>query len=110
MFFRLVEDYLTDTELLLMILTEFSDDWLLFKVGSTQIDVSKEQAVLIAKNAAKSYSWTVSGTKVSNFQILDNPVSAHFYPKPGDSDIFTLYPYWYVTFYLDTTYPGGVSQ
>jgi DNA-binding transcriptional ArsR family regulator len=92
------------------ILTEFSDDWLLFKVGSTQIDVSKEQAVLIAKNAAKSYSWTVSGTKVSNFQILDNPVSVQFYPKPGDSDIFTLYPYWYVTFYLDKTYPGGVSQ
>jgi DNA-binding transcriptional ArsR family regulator len=92
------------------ILTEFSDDWLLFKVGSTQIDVSKEQAVLIAKNAAKSYSWTVSGTKVSSFQILDNPVSAQFYPKPGDSDIFTLYPYWYVTLYLDKTYPGGVSQ
>ena len=92
------------------ILTEFSDDWLLFKVGSTQIDVSKDQAVLIAKNAAKSYSWTVSGTKVSNFQVLDNPVSAQFYPKPGDSDIFTLYPYWYVTLYLDKTYPGGVSQ
>jgi DNA-binding transcriptional ArsR family regulator len=92
------------------VLTEFSDDWLLFKIGSTQIDVSKEQAVLIAKNAAKSYSWTVSGTKVSNFQILDNPVSAQFYPKPGDSDIFTLYPYWYVTLYLDKTYPGGVTQ
>jgi len=92
------------------VLTEFSDDWLLFKVGSTQIDVSKEQAVLIAKNAARSYSWTVSGTKVSNFQILDNPVSAQFYPKPGDSDIFTLYPYWYVTLYLDKTYPGGVTQ
>ena len=92
------------------VLTEFSDDWLLFKIGSTQINVSKDQAVLIAKNAAKSYSWTVSGTKVSNFQILDNPVSAQFYPKPGDSDIFTLYPYWYVTLYLDKTYPGGVTQ
>ncbi len=92
------------------VLTEFSDDWLLFKVGSTQIDVSKDQAVLIAKNAAKTYSWTVDGTKVTSFQILDNPVSAQFYPKPGDSDIFTLYPYWYVTLYLDKTYPGGVSQ
>jgi DNA-binding transcriptional ArsR family regulator len=92
------------------VLTEFSDDWLLFKIGSTQIDVSKDQAVLIAKNAAKSYSWTANGTKVSNFQILDNPVSAQFYPKPGDTDLFTLYPYWYVTLYLDKTYPGGVSQ
>lgn len=92
------------------VLTEFSDDWLLFKIGSTQIDVSKDQAVLIAKNAAKSYSWTANGTKVSSFQILDNPVSAQFYPKPGDTDLFTLYPYWYVTLYLDKTYPGGVSQ
>jgi hypothetical protein len=22
----------------------------------------------------------------------------------------TLYPYWYVTLYLDKTYPGGVSE
>ncbi len=92
------------------ILTEFSDDWFLFKVGSTQVNISKDQAVLIAKNAAKSYSWTANGMQVTNFQVLDNPVSAQFYPKPSDTDIFTLYPYWYVTLYLDKTYPNGVTQ
>jgi hypothetical protein len=92
------------------ILTEFSDDWFLFKVGSTQINISKDQAVLIAKNAAKSYSWTANGMKVTNFQILDNPVSVQFYPKPSDTDVLTLYPYWYVTLYLDKTYPNGVTQ
>jgi DNA-binding transcriptional ArsR family regulator len=92
------------------VLTEFSDDWFLFKVGSTQINISKDQAVLIAKNAAKTYSWTANGAKVSNFQILDNPVSVQFYPKPSDTDVFTLYPYWYVTLYLDKAYPNDVTQ
>jgi hypothetical protein len=92
------------------ILTEFSDDWFLFKVGSAHVNISEDQAVLIAKNAAKGYSWIANGKQVTNFQILDNPVSAQFYPKPQASDIFTLYPYWYVTLYLDKTYPEGVSQ
>lgn len=92
------------------ILTEFSDNWLTFKVGSAQVNISKDQAVLIAKNAAKSYSWNANGTQVTNFQILDNPVSAQFYPKPRASDVLTLYPYWYVALYLDKTYPGGVSE
>ena len=92
------------------ILTEFSDDWFLFKVGSTQVNISEDQAVLIAKNAAKGYSWIASGKQVTGFQILDSPVAAQFYPKPQASDVLTLYPYWYVTLYLDKTYPGGVGQ
>jgi DNA-binding transcriptional ArsR family regulator len=92
------------------ILTEFSDDWFLFKVGSTHVNISEDQAVLIAKNAAEGYSWIANGKQVSAFQILDSPLLAQFYPKPQASDVFTLYPYWYVTLYLDKTYPGGVSQ
>jgi hypothetical protein len=92
------------------ILTEFSDDWFLFNVGSTNVKISENQAVLIAKNAAKGYSWIANGKQITAFQILDNPVSAQFYPKPQASDVLTLYPYWYVTLYLDKTYPGGVSQ
>jgi DNA-binding transcriptional ArsR family regulator len=92
------------------ILTEFSDNWYLFKVGSSQVNISEDQAVLIAKNAAKSYSWSANGIQVTNFQVLENPVSAQFYPKPQQSDVLTLYPYWYVTLYLDKTYPGGVNQ
>jgi DNA-binding transcriptional ArsR family regulator len=92
------------------ILTEFSDNWEAFKVGSAEVNISKDQAVIIAKNAAKTFSWSADGAQVTNFQVLDNPVSAQFYPKPRYSDVFTLYPYWYVTLYLDQTYPGGISQ
>ena len=90
-------------------LAEFSDDWFLYNVGSTQVNISQDQAVQIAKTAAKNYSWNANGTQVTNFQILDNPVSAELYPKPR-TDVLTLYPYWYVTLYLDKTYPGGVSE
>jgi DNA-binding transcriptional ArsR family regulator len=90
------------------VLTELSDDWFLFKIGNTQVNVSKDQAVQIAKNAAKTFSWNASGVKVSNFEILDNPVSAEFYPHPR-KEALTLIPYWYVTLYLDKTYPGGVN-
>jgi len=90
-------------------LTEFSDDWGLYTVGSTQVNFSQSQAIQIAMNAAKSYSWLANGTLVSNFQILNSPVSAEFYPKPR-TDNLTLYPYWYVTLHLDKTYPGDVSE
>ncbi len=91
------------------LLSEFSDDWFLYGVGNTQVNVSREQAILIARNAAKSFSWNASGVQVSNFEILDNPVSAEFYPHPR-SDYLTLIPYWYVILYLDKTYPGNVSE
>lgn len=90
------------------VLTEFRDDWFLFKIGSSQISVTSEQAVVIAKNAARNYSWIVNGTTVNNFEIVDNPVSVEFYPHTR-SEHLTLIPYWYVTLYLDKTYPGGVT-
>jgi hypothetical protein len=88
--------------------TDIGDDWFLFKIGNTQVNISKDQAVQIAKNAAKTYSWNASGAQVSDFEILDTPVSAEFYPHPRE-EVLTLIPYWYVTLYLDKTYPGGVN-
>jgi hypothetical protein len=90
------------------VVVQFTDDWFLFNVGSTQINISQDQAVLIAKNAARNFSWNANGTQVSNPQIVDNPVSAVFYPK-SRNDPLTLMPYWLITLYLDQTYPGGVN-
>ena len=92
------------------IANQFYDDCFLFNVGSSQINVSKDQAVLAAKNAAKTFSWNDNGTRVTNFQILDNPVNIVLASHSKEMNSLTLYPYWYVTLYLDKTYPGGVSQ
>jgi DNA-binding transcriptional ArsR family regulator len=90
-------------------LTQFSDDWFLYSIGSTEVNVTQAQAVQIAMNAVKTYSYTMNGTRVSNFQVLSSPVSAELYPKPRVNNL-TLYPYWYVTIHLAKTYPGGVNE
>ncbi len=87
----------------------FSDDWFLYNIGDSHITISANQAELIAKNAVKTFSWDANGTHVSNFNVLDNPVTAVFYPHPK-TDTLILYPYWLVTLNLDKTYPGNVNQ
>ena len=89
-------------------LTDLIDDWYLFTVGSTTVNVSSSQAVQLALNAVKSYSWTANGTTVSNFNVLPSPVSVVFHPNTKNG--LALYPQWTVTLYLDKVYPGGVGS
>jgi len=91
------------------VLQELSDDWFLYEVGDAQVNVSKEQAIQIARNAAKNFEWNASGVQVSNFNVRAEPVSAVFFPHPR-TDLLTLVPYWYITLYLDKEYPGGVNS
>ena len=71
-------------------LTSLTDGWFLFTIGSTQVNVSSDKAIELATNAVKSYSWTVNGTTVSNFNILSQPVSAVFHPNTKNG--LALYP------------------
>jgi DNA-binding transcriptional ArsR family regulator len=91
------------------VLQELSDDWFLYTVGNTQVNVSREQAIQIARNAAKNFEWNADGAQVSNFNVLAEPVSAVFFPHPRTESL-TLVPYWFVTLYLDKEYPGGVNS
>ena len=90
------------------VITELSDDWTLYKIGTAQVNISREQAIQMAKTAARGYSWNSGGVQVAGFEILDEPISAEFYPHSKTADL-TLVPYWYVTLHLDKTYPGGVN-
>jgi hypothetical protein len=91
------------------ILTSFTDDWFLYKVGSTEINISRDQAILAAKDAIRNFSWSADGVQVTNFNIIDNQISVVFSSKTK-TDPLTLYPYWLVTLPLDQTYPGGVNS
>jgi hypothetical protein len=90
------------------ILTSLSDDWPLYSVGSTQMNITQDQAIQIAREAASSFTWKANGGQVSNFTVLQEPVSAVFFPKIRTG--LTLFPYWYVTLYLDKVYPGGINS
>ncbi len=92
------------------VLKELTDGWFLLKIGSTQLNVSSDQAVELARNAVKGFTWKAEdGTSVSAFTVLDSPVSVVFHPTQRE-EYLTLVPYWYVTLYLDKVYPGGVNR
>jgi len=89
-------------------LTDFIDDYYLFTVGSTTVNVNSNQAIQLAINAVKGYSWTANGAVVTNFTVLSEPVSVVFHPNTKNG--LALYPQWTVTLYLDKVYPGGVDS
>jgi DNA-binding transcriptional ArsR family regulator len=91
------------------VLKELTDGWFLWGIGSVTVNVSSEEAVEIARDAVKSYTWTANGAEVSGFKVLDEPVSAVFHPISREEPL-ALVPYWYVTLYLDKVYPGGVNR
>jgi hypothetical protein len=91
------------------VIMELSDDWFLYDIGDAQVNVSQDQAIQIAKNAVQGYTVNVNGTPITDFGVLDSPVSAEFYPHTRPDVSLTLYPYWYVTLHLDKTYPGGFT-
>lgn len=94
-------------------LSAFSDDRNLFKIGSSEVKVSKEDALLAALNYAEDYSWKVStdnGWKeVTDFKIVEDSATAELqsYPKEDPS---TLFPYWYIILPLDKVYLGTVNR
>jgi hypothetical protein len=90
-------------------LQEISDGWFLFDVGSTEVNISSEEAIEIARNAADDFTWTVEGMVVSDFTVLGEPVSAVFHPTQRE-EYLVLIPYWEVTLSLDKVYPGGVNR
>jgi DNA-binding transcriptional ArsR family regulator len=89
-------------------LTELTDGMYLFTVGSTTVNISQDRAIEIAKDAAKTFSYTADGQTVSGLKVLESPVTAVFHPNTKQGT--ALYPAWYITLYLDKTYPGGVNS
>jgi hypothetical protein len=90
-------------------LKQLTDGWFLFETASTEVNVSREEAITIARETAEIFTWEFEGEIIGNFTILEVPVDAEFVPHPRE-DFLNLIPYWYVTLYLDKVYPGEVSR
>jgi DNA-binding transcriptional ArsR family regulator len=92
------------------VLTELTDGYSLFTVGTTEVTVTtEEEAIQIARNAVNGYTWTADGTVVSDFTVLEKPVAAVFHPTLRQEGV-ALIPYWEVTLYLNKIYPGGINR
>lgn len=91
------------------ILKELTDGWFLFKIGSTTVNISSGEAIEIARNYVKNFTWNADGAEVSSFTVLEEPVSVLFHPTARE-DPLALVPYWYVTLSLNKVYPPGVNK
>jgi predicted transcriptional regulator len=92
------------------LLTQLNDGWFLFSIGSTEVIISSEEAIEIARNSVRDFTWTADGgVVVSDFNVLETPVSVVFHPTSRE-EALALVPYWQVTLFLDKVYPGGVNR
>ncbi|MBE0511415.1 hypothetical protein IBX38_00010 [Candidatus Bathyarchaeota archaeon] len=100
-------------------LKHFIDRWWLYKIDGTDINVDENEAIEIAMNAAKNYSWKVcmgnDTIEVTEFNIVEvgKPtlcfLNAMEEKDARGGDPLTLYPEWYIPLGLDKVYPGGVT-
>jgi DNA-binding transcriptional ArsR family regulator len=91
------------------VLTALTDGYFLFTVGNTNLAVSQDNAVSIAKNYVKTLTWNIDGKQVSGFNTLDQPVSVELLPHPRGSSV-ALVPYWYIVLRLDRVYSGDINE
>ena len=100
-------------------LNYFINDWNLYKVGSTEINLTEKDAINIAIDKAKNYSsdnakiGTIGGLKfnITNAMIVETFLTPAVYAgadKARSQDLFELYPMYNVWVSLDKFYPGNV--
>jgi hypothetical protein len=92
-----------------MALKELDDGYFLYTIGNAQVNVDSARAIQIARSVVTDYKWMANGELVSNYTVLQDPVSAVFHPIPRE-DPLALVPCWYVTLYLDNIYPNNITR
>jgi hypothetical protein len=88
-------------------LTQYANYLDIYKIGSSEVNISEAQAIQIATDHAKTFSYTQESDTVSNFTILDGIAMARISLDNRGSN--TLYPFWSILLPLDEMYPGGVT-
>jgi hypothetical protein len=91
----------------------FNNQWNLLNVGSSTVNISKEDSIKMAKSSAANFSWKVgldptTAIEVKDFTILETPVQAELSFQVRNAS--TLYPFWRIELGLDKLYPGGVRS
>ena len=86
-----------------------TDGWFLFNVGSTELNILKEEAINIAIQNTNEYSWIANGVEISEFNIIENEITARMYPHLRENNL-ELVPCWVVNIPLDKVYPGNVDN
>jgi hypothetical protein len=88
-------------------LITMADTRVLYTIGDTSINVSMEQAIDIALEYLKTYSYEMpDGSIVDDFKVSD--IGAMLYTTPIDYVDYVLRPYWDVKLFLKEPASGSV--
>jgi len=87
--------------------SEFSDDRSYYTVGSTEVNISEEEAVRIALERVDTYAYMYNGTEIADFNIVKEQILTKMQVM-GKFKPLELYPLWTVDLPLDEVYPGSV--
>ena len=85
----------------------FYDDRSYIKIGSTEVNISEEQAISFALDQAKAYSFFCENRSVIEIGFREEYIRAKLNVKPhyGQDE---LYPFWTVDVPLDRVYGGAM--
>jgi hypothetical protein len=86
----------------------FRDDRVIYSIESTEVNVTKEQAIDIAVKRIENYSYTYGGAQVSGFNVAMDRVEANLCSSIRGN--YVLFPCWSIILPLNQTYPGQVSE
>jgi hypothetical protein len=87
----------------------FIDHRARYSIGDTTVNISREQAVKIAMEAIKNYSYRMSADwVVTGFNVTEEKTVANLIPAVREGNV--LYPSWSVTLPLNGTWPGSVRE
>ena len=77
----------------------FADQSRFFKIGSADVNISREEAISIARDEAKKYSSVnLWGIGTLRFRVKEEPLIVSLRVGTGN---FTMYPLWYIWFPAD---------
>ncbi|HDQ06828.1 MAG TPA: hypothetical protein ENN36_08950 [Candidatus Bathyarchaeota archaeon] len=81
------------------------NDWDLYNIGSSEVNVSREEAINLARNAAEDYTLRIyleGGLTDVEFNLADEPARAELFMYPRET--LTVYPFWRIDLYFDKFY------
>jgi len=99
---RLILDF-QDAEL-----SHFVDDRSFYRLGSSEVNISQQEAESIALKHAESFSYKSSNKEVTGFNVVKEQIRSRM-SFLNRGNVMVLYACWIVDLPLNDIYPGGVS-
>jgi hypothetical protein len=87
----------------------FGDHWNVYTVGNADVKFDREEAIQVAKELARNYSYNIGDMVVSNLTILDDYTTTRLTMQDREKNC-VVYPWWEIRLPLDKVYPGAVTE